>query len=75
MNRKNNLAVDLKNNFTNMMNDIDVQVEALKELLNKLYGEKYVNEALKKLNLKKHYKSDKVEEKIYALQRLVLKKR
>nr|WP_051150581.1 Lon family ATP-dependent protease [Thermobrachium celere] len=57
-----------------MMNDIDVQVEALKELLNKLYGEKYVNEALKKLNLKKHYKSDKVEEKIYALQRLVLKK-
>ncbi|CDF58994.1 ATP-dependent protease LonB-like Type I [Thermobrachium celere DSM 8682] len=74
MNRKNNLAVDLKNNFTNMMNDIDVQVEALKELLNKLYGEKYVNEALKKLNLKKHYKSDKVEEKIYALQRLVLKK-
>ncbi|WP_040684043.1 Lon family ATP-dependent protease [Thermobrachium celere] len=74
LNRKNNLAVDLKNNFTNMMNDIDVQVEALKELLNKLYGEKYVNEALKKLNLKKHYKSDKVEEKIYALQRLVLKK-
>jgi ATP-dependent Lon protease len=71
---KNNLAVDLKNNFTNMMNDIDVQVEALKELLNKLYGEKYLNDVLKKLNLKKQYKSDKVEEKIYVLQRLILKK-
>ncbi|MCX7696024.1 MAG: Lon family ATP-dependent protease [Caloramator sp.] len=56
------------------MNDIDVQVEALKELLNKLYGEKYLNDVLKKLNLKKQYKSDKVEEKIYVLQRLILKK-
>ncbi|WDC85375.1 hypothetical protein PL321_08420 [Caloramator sp. mosi_1] len=56
MNKRNNLAIDLKNNFTNMMNDIDVQVEALKELLNKLYGEKYVNDVLKKLNLKSSIK-------------------
>lgn len=74
MNKNNNVAMDLRNEFTNMMKDIDIQVEAIKELLNKLYGEKYINEALKKLNLKKQFKSDNIEDKIFALQKLVLKK-
>jgi ATP-dependent Lon protease len=63
--------VDIKLNNGYM--DLLVQVDSIIDIMRKIWGEEYIETALETEKLTEEIKSDKIEEKIHALQRLVLK--
>lgn len=63
--------VDIKLNNGYM--DLLAQVDSIIDIMKKIWGEEYIETALETEKLTEEIKSDKIEEKIHALQRLVLK--
>lgn len=55
-------------------NTLYLQVDAIFDLMKQIWGEEYIKSAIETENLMKNVESDCIEDRIYALQRLVLKK-
>ena len=63
--------IDIKLNNGYM--DLLAQVDSIIDIMKKVWGEEYIQSAIETEKLSEEIKSDKIEEKIHALQRLVLK--
>lgn len=63
--------VDIKLN--NGYKDLLIQVDSIIDTMKKIWGEEYIESAIESEKLTEEIKSDRIEEKIHALQRLVLK--
>lgn len=60
---------DVNEGYYNLSN----QVDEILDLMKRLWGEEYINTAIEKENLDEAIYSNRLEDKIYALQKLVLK--
>lgn len=63
--------MDIKLN--NGYKDLLIQVDSIIDTMKKIWGEDYIESAIENEKLTEEIKSDRIEEKIHALQRLVLK--
>lgn len=68
-NAAENAELKLKDSYM----DLNVQVDSIIDIMKNLWGEDYINNAIETEKLEKEINSDKIEEKIHALQKLVLK--
>jgi ATP-dependent Lon protease len=60
-------------NLDDIYNGLALQVDSIVELMKKIWGEEYIQTAIETEKLTREINSENIEEKIYALQKLVLK--
>lgn len=68
-NAAESVDISLNNGYMNLL----VQVDSIIDIMKKIWGEEYIETAIEAEKLSKEINSDKIEEKIHALQRLVLR--
>ncbi len=68
-NAAESVDISLNNGYMNLL----VQVDSIVDLMKKIWGEEYIEAAIETESLSLEINSDKIEEKIHALQKLVLK--
>lgn len=68
-NAAESIDISLNNGYMNLL----VQVDSIVDIMKKIWGEEYIEAAIEAEELSLEINSDKIEEKIHALQRLVLK--
>lgn len=72
-NISSNAAESIDISLNNGYMDLLVQVDSIIDIMKKIWGDEYIESAIETEQLSGEIKSDKIEEKIHALQRLVLK--
>lgn len=72
-NISSNAAESVDISLNNGYRDLLVQVDSIIDIMKKMWGEEYIQSAIENEKLSEEIKSDKIENKIHALQRLVLK--
>lgn len=68
-NAAESIDISLNNGYMNLL----AQVDSIVDIMKKIWGEEYIEAAIEAEKLSLEINSDKIEEKIHALQRLVLK--
>lgn len=68
-----NAAKYTENKLDQGYKNISLQVDSIFDLMKKMWGEEYIQTALKSEGVVKEASSDNIEKRIYALQRIVLK--
>lgn len=72
-NISSNAAESVDISLNNGYRDLLAQVDSIIDIMKKMWGEEYIQSAIENEKLSEEIKSDKIENKIHALQRLVLK--
>ncbi|WP_035379359.1 Lon family ATP-dependent protease [Fervidicella metallireducens] len=52
--------------------EISIQIDAIIELVKKIWGEEFIEKTVEEKDLSKEIESDSIEDKIYALQKMIL---
>ncbi|SKA97525.1 ATP-dependent Lon protease [Caloramator quimbayensis] len=60
--------------LSNAYNKLYYKVDVIYDLMKRIWGEEYISSAINSQGLNENIESDSIEDRIYALQRLVLKK-
>lgn len=68
----NNAAIYEAENIDKCYKEISLQIDAIIDLVKKIWGEEFVEKTVEEKDLSRDIESDSIEDKIYALQKMIL---